>query len=595
MGDTTLSGKSNSRLVFQYILKMIPILMKISPSLLLLTICLRVLQIGVPLIQVYLTTILVEQVTLVTQFGVGEMRRAIIILLIQFLFLFISTLLKSFNRYLMSKLNYKTKYYFDRLVAEKASRLPLVLYENADYYNQLERASGQSERAMSFVDNCFSIIQNAVTITGFLVILFSFHWGLALSLITIIFPSLIVNIKTGKWRFQQMLQQTPAERKSMYLLDLLSTRQAAKEIRIFGLKDFLTTRWSYIYWKNAREKLSLDKKTEIYISFVDLSGIVVNTLAAAFLIWLGALGRVTIGHYVALTQALIQVHTMLDEIAHKVANVYEDALYTSTLFSFLSLPTENSEEKNSLPFPNIINAISVNGVSFSYPSHEKNVLDNVSFSINPGEKIAIVGENGSGKTTLAKCLLGLYKPLRGEILINELDLADINKEELRKYMTAVFQDFVQYQFTAKDNIAVGKPELVNNVERIKSAAQISGAHKFITQLDKGYDTELGPYFFGGQEISLGQWQKVAISRAFLRNAEIIVLDEPTASLDPISEAEIFNDFMRLSQGKTAIFITHRLGSCKLADRILVLKEGRLIEEGKHEELIAVNGEYHKMF
>ena len=602
MGETndpiSISKQSanQKKIILKFIREMIPIVWRISPLLLISTILLRVLKAFAPIVQLYLTAQLVDSVTQVISSGIQEITSALSILIVQFGLLVFTSAVNYIDSYVMKVLSYRTQYYFDRLIAEKASKISLIKFENSTYFDQLSRAGGHSERAISFVDNIFFIGQNIVTIIGYLVILLTFHWGLALGLFILIFPSLIAHVKAGNWRFNQMLGQTSSERKANYIFDLVSSREAAKELRVFDLRDFLLQRWQAIFWKNTREKLALEKKTQGYFYLVDVIGIMITSLTAVFLIWLGALGRVTIGHYVALIQAIEQVHKILEDIAFRLAMIYQDSLFASTLFSFLDIPIEEEESKAYEAFPTPLKrGITVSNLSFIYPTRSEKTLQNISFHIQPGEKVAIVGANGSGKTTLVKCLLGLYPIEEGMIFYDQINLNDINPVEVRENVTAVFQDFVQYQLTACENIGIGRYKNMEDRQAIYNAAKKSGAHVFLSSLKNGYETELGPFFLDGQELSYGQWQKVAISRAFFRDAEIIVLDEPTASLDPLAEAALFNQFMELTEGKTSFFISHRLGSCRNADRILVLKDGCLVENGHHDELLSLNGTYAQMF
>ncbi len=595
-GNIDQEYSEKRQVIVKFIRKTVPIVWKVSPSMLIITIKLRILQALVPIAQLYLTALLVNRVTQVIANGIEEMPGALLILLIQLGLLLASSGFRLLDAYVMEVLSFRTQYFFDCLVAEKASNISLIEFESSNYFDHLSRAGGHSDRALGLVDNVFSITQNIITIVGYLVVLISFHWGLALGLFILIIPSLIAHVKAGHWRFNQMVHQTSSERKASYLLDLISSREAAKELRVFRLREYLTQRWDKIFWKNTNEKLGLEKKTQWYFYAVDAIGYIIMFLTATFLIWLGSLGRVTIGHYVALIQAIEQVHDTLENIAYLLALIYQDALFASTLFTFLELPVEKQESKSYKPLPTPLKeGITINKLSFSYPTNANKTLEDISFHVRPGEKVVIVGENGSGKTTLVKCLLGLYPIDQGTIYFDRTDLTDIDPIDLRNHITAVFQDFVQYQLTGLENIGVGRTEKMKDKQAIFTAAKKTGADEFLSHLKNGYETELGPYFFEGQELSQGQWQKVAISRAFFRDSEIIVLDEPTASLDPLAEGALFNRFIDLTEGKTSFFISHRLGSCRNADRVLVLKNGRLVENGHHDELMQLNGVYAQMF
>ncbi|WP_339158555.1 ABC transporter ATP-binding protein [Paenibacillus sp. FSL W8-0186] len=583
------------KLTLQYIKRMLLIVWSIDPFLLCTTLLLRISQALIPVLQTWLTLQLVNQITLLLEKGSPYILNPLSTLLLQLLVFMASAGIKACDRYVLSKLRIRTQYHFDQLIAEKSSKIPLIHMESSDYYDHFYRISGNSVRVINLIDNVFSILQNTVMLFSMLILMAAVHWGLALGVLLLIIPSLIVNITIGNLRYRQMLEQTPVERKTGYLLDLLSSRLTAKELRSFNLSKYFIDRWSKLFWKNGYEKLYLEKKTSVSVFVVDAFGILVTGTVMILLIWLGALGKLTMGAYVAMTQTLTTVQRGLEDIAFRMAAIYEDSLFSNPLFTFLELPEEDHDGRV-FSFPNqILKGIQVRNLSFKYPKQNVKALEDVNIHINQGEKIAIVGENGSGKTTLIKCLLGLYPATEGEILIDDIDIRQINLTELRNHITVLYQDFVQYQFSAEENIGVGRVDKMMDKEMIFRAAEKGGALDFIKDLKLGFDTQLGPYFSGGVELSLGQWQKMAISRAFFRDAPIVILDEPTAALDPLAEAAIFDQFMTLSKGKTAIFISHRLGSCRNADRIIVMKEGKIVESGNHNELIHLQGEYHRMF
>lgn len=583
------------QLTLLYIKRMLLIVWSIDPFLLFITLSLRISQALIPVLQTWLTLQLVNQITLLLEKGSSFILTPLNTLLIQLLLFMASAGIKACDRYVISKLKIRTQYHFDQLIAEKSSKIPLINMESSGYYDHFFRISGNSVRVINLIDNVFSILQNIVILFSLLILMAAVHWGLALGVLLLIIPSLIVNITMGNLRYRQMLEQTPVERKTGYLLDLLSSRSTAKELRSFNLSQYFIGKWSNLFWKNGYEKLYLEKKTSLSIFVVDAIGIIVTGAVTTLLIWLGAVGKLTMGAYVAMTQTLTTVQRALEDIAFRLAAIYEDSLFSNPMFTFLELPEENHEEKV-LPFPKkILKGIQVWNLSFTYPEQNTKALQDISFHINQGEKIAIVGENGSGKTTLIKCLLGLYPVTEGEILIDDIDVRLINLSELRNNITVLYQDFVQYQFSAGENIGIGRVDKILDKEMIFQAADKGGAIDFIKDLPLGFDTQLGPYFSGGVELSLGQWQRMAISRAFFRDSQIVILDEPTAALDPLAEAAIFDQFMTLSEGKTAIFISHRLGSCRNADRIIVMKEGRIVESGNHNELIHLQGEYTRMF
>lgn len=328
---------------------------------------------------------------------------------------------------------------------------------------------------------------------------------------------------------------------------------------------------------------------------MDSSHSLLNIGTFGLLVWLGYKGSLTVGHYVSLTQALVQIEGMISGLGRNIAGIYEESLFVNEVLNYLELETEESGEKK-IKFPEPLRGgIEVFDLAFAYTSQSPPVLKGVNFRVRPGEKIAIVGENGAGKSTLVKCLLGLYIPDSGTIRFDGIDIRDIEKDSMRANVSAVFQDFISYQLTARENIAMGQVSKISDDAAIMEAADKAGAGELIRRLPQGIDTELGPLFDNGYELSGGQWQKIALSRAFMKDAQVVILDEPTAAPDPKAEAEVYDNFTRLYEGKTTIMISHRLSSCRHADRIIVLRDGKIIEEGNHDELIRREGEYAQMF
>lgn len=573
--------------------KVLGLLFSLAPGYLLINVLIKMIQVLIPLYQVYLTTQLIDQIGLVFT-GRTRWESAFDIILIQTLLIYLEYFLVNISRLFLIIMSQRMSYHFDYSIIVKTSNIPFLLFENADYYKQKELTHGHSDRGIRLVDNLFEIIKNFLTIIGYVGILISIHWTLVLGIAITVIPFLIINVRISRWRYELTYKQTNSIRKSSFLLSLLTDRYSAKEIRLFELFPFLSTKWSELYWERANQFIRFNKKVTYATMGIDGFRTIMGFLVSGLLLWLGIIGKMTIGQYVAITQAVLKTQSSIESIAIKFSGIYEDAMYTKHYFEFLELPEEKSEVQTREFESPLQQGILVQDLKFSYPRNQ-NTLKNISFSIKPGETIAIVGENGSGKTTLVKCLLGLYDSYEGEIRYNGIELKQIKIPSLRKHVSAVFQDFVQYPLSVKENIALGNIDKINDNDAIIRAAEKSGADQFIRYLKNSYDTDLGPYFAGGQDISQGQWQKIAISRAFIRDAEVLILDEPTASLDPKAEELIFERLMEISKGKTSIFISHRLGSCRKADRILVMQRGHLIESGSHEDLMKLNGEYAQMF
>lgn len=579
--------------LFRTLVKLYRLLWNVSPLRMIGIVFCRILLAIFPIIQLYILIVLVNMVTdaIANRIPFVEVLEVVSI---QVGLTIITAGVRSVNGMVMNSLKIRTRYHIEELLLIQSSRLPLTYFDRPDFYDSFHRAMA-SQNSLILLEISFAFIQSLITVVGYLVTIASFHWLLAVVMLVFVVPSLIVNMRLGRNRFDQMVMQTPVARKAQYHFDLLVDRKAAKEIRIFGLAEYLIDRWKIYFWKNAGEQIRLERKGAYLNWGVESFGSIIGGVFIAAVAWLGTQGRLSIGQYVALVEAFKSANDLLILISSNIAFMYQNVLYARELFDFLELKIESEPvSPSSLP-DQMNNGIIVENISFQYPGRSEPAIQNISLSIRPGQKVAIVGDNGAGKTTLAKCLLGLYRPSNGIIRLDGINLNEIDRRELGKKITAVFQDYVQFQLTARENIGFGNLNKLNDDNLLEVAAAKSGADEFIENMQERYDAQLGPMFDGGQELSQGQWQKIALSRAYFRDADIVVLDEPTASMDPITEASIFENFLQIAKGKTAVIITHRLGICKAVDWIIVLKNGQVVEQGVHEELLESGGEYQKMY
>ncbi|KQO17408.1 ABC transporter ATP-binding protein [Paenibacillus sp. Leaf72] len=581
--------------IFKVLLKLFVLLWEVSSLHLVILIILKVLQIFIPILQMFLVTRLIDRITSFLIPGASsELFDTIIhIVLLQIGLLILNSILKSIERIVMFQLKAKTKFYIQNEVGKKTTQISYENFENPQLYDEIYKAS-TGDRSLDLVDASVQIVQDIFTLISYLIVIGTLlDWRLAGIICVLFVISLIANMKLGHLKFTQIMNQTPLNRKMNYFFSLLTGKDAAKEIRTFDLSNYLMNKWKKVYWSSYSDQQKLEIKATLILSILDVFIIVTVNLIILYLAQISYIKQYSIGLFVAVNQAITTSQSSISILSMQISRIYNNALYAKELFSFLEKKNEITGNHTEKIFPERIEkGIYVKNLYFSY-STGKYSLENVSFEIKKGQKIAIVGHNGAGKSTLAKCLLGLYNPSQGEIYYDDLEIRDIERQSFTKRVTSVFQDFVRYQLTLRENIGFGNVEKMDDEALLNNSINKAGLEKKIFK--KGFDTQLGTIFNGGVDLSIGQWQKISLSRAFISEAEIIILDEPTAALDPITEVEVFDKFLELSGDKTAIFITHRLGSCKSADNILVLDNGKLIEQGTHEELVKMNGEYAEMF
>lgn len=481
-----------------------------------------------------------------------------------------------------------------RLIIDKTRRLSLAQFENPELYNQLQRANqGLEDRLFSTITFLFRVISGVITLSSLLIFLLFIHWAIPLVLFigSVIFSIIRVRLFIEQYTLHR--KQTTEMRKLSYLERLMTAREAAREIRLYGLGRYLRNNWNKLNDKLKKERLIITRR-ESGLAFISSGG---NTMTFAVvltgIVYLATFGLLSVGQYAAFIRAVSQFQIDLINLFWDLALINNDLRYIKDFFDYLDL----SEEKTdgiSLPENQLAVGIKCEQVSFTYPDSSEPVLSHIDLHIKPGERIALVGDNGAGKTTLIKLLLGLYEPTAGKIIVEGTDLKEVNVASWRKKCTAIFQDFHKYFLSVKDNIGIGQIDKINDKEEIIKAAKSSGADEMISEFPAGYDTLLGKEF-DGEELSQGQWQKVAIARAYVRDAELLILDEPTAALDPQAEVDIYKQFQEVAVDKTTIFISHRLGICKLADQIIVLNNGGIVEQGTHEQLMKEGGHYAGMF
>ena len=481
-------------------------------------------------------------------------------------------------------------------VMKHASQLDLTAYEDPIYYDRLERARVQATDRLVMIQSIGRLELQLITAIGWSVAVMWYAPWLMLLLIAAVLPAFLGETHFAFLGYAKNFRQTPIKRQLDYLRQAGATKEAAKELKLFNLADFFTQRFArlseIIYQQDvalARKRLGIGS----ILSFVSTGG---YYAAYAYVIWRTIAGKLSIGTFYFMTNAILQASSNIQQVFSTLSGIADQALFLTDLLAFFQMKPSIQSKPNAFPVPRPIQkGFEFRNVSFVYPGTDRLVLNRLNFHLDPGERVALIGENGQGKTTIVKLITRLYDPTQGEILLDGVDLREYDLEGLYREIGVIFQDFMRYEMTARENIAVGKIEEINDLPALKSAAQKSLADEVIAHLSAGFEQMLGRRFEGGVDLSGGEWQKLALARAYLRDAQLLVLDEPTAALDARSEYQVFQRFAELTRGKMALFISHRFSTVRMADRIVVLENGSIAEEGTHDHLTRMGGRYAEMF
>ena len=503
---------------------------------------------------------------------------------------------------LQEQVGFLVRHHVQYLILNKAAQLDIAFFETPAFYDEMEKARGEGYRAHNLAVLSVSIVSSTVSLAAMLGLLLAVHWAAALVLLVTSAPQVIVGGHYAGKRFTLVGAMARSQRMAHYLSRLLGSRDAVKEIRIFGLHNELLRRFNS-FWRSYIGETARLRFAQERSGF--LLGLL--TLAGTASIWAYAVvravgGHITVGTVALAFQAAEQGRSGLSRLFQDLGLFYEHTVFAGTLFRFLDLDPRSVEgalappPASPVPIPDqLTQGIEFRKVSFRYPRSDRFVLRDVSFTIAANGTVAVVGENGAGKTTLVKLLSRFYDPTEGAIYLEGRDLREYDLGDLRRHIGVIFQDFVRYDLSVRENIGFGQLDLLEDDERVSRAAEEGGALDLIRRLPHGFDTVLGKEFDEGVDLSGGEWQKVALSRAFMREAQVLILDEPTAALDAFAEHDVFSRFAQLTADRTAILISHRFSTVRMAQHIVVLEQGELVEQGSHEELLARNGTYARMF
>lgn len=596
----SLLSKIRKRLEGRDLIKILQLVWESSPRWVAISVILTLIQSTFPVLILYSTKLVLDNVTVALESGAdlsSAFNEISVFVVLLATVSGLSIIFQSAIDYSFGSLSAHLTDYLQTILQKKAVEVDLESYENPEYYDILYRAEEEvSFRPANVIFALMRLGRSAISLVGIVILLATFNPLITLVLMVAVFPGIVARFLYTRKLYVWQRENAKIFRDVYYTNSILTDEGTAKENRLFGLSDYFLNRSIGLRDTLREERLTLSRQYH----FFEVSGQLITTVVIfslfGVIIQQTLSGSITIGDLVMYYQAFERGQGYLRGFLGGIVEIYENSLFISNLYEFLELEPKIVDPPEPVPFPDAIEqGIVIKNLNFNYPNSERQTLKDINMTIGAGETIAIVGENGSGKTTLIKLICRLYQPNSGCIEIDGINLVDLKVADLRNNISVVFQDYVEYLLSARENIWLGRIDLPQDSERIISAAKYSGIDAVISKMSKGYDTILGKQLGEGEDLSTGEWQKIAIARAHLRESQILILDEPTSSLDAKAEQEIFEKFRELAEGRSTILISHRLSTIKMADRIYYLNDGIIAESGTHQELIAQQGLYATMF
>ncbi len=569
---------------------------KVNPSLFYANVLARTINAVLPVIILWIGKLIIDEVVLQIAAETKDLDRLWLLVAVEFGLAILSDLMSRAISLTDGLLGDQYSINTSVRIIKKTSELNLDQLEDSEFYDKLERARQQTTGRVGLMSNILTQGEDLVVIFSLLAGVVAFEPWLIILLVVSVIPTIINEIKFSGTSYSLARSWTQERRELDYLRYAGASDVTAKEVKLFGLSNYLAERFKNLSDTYYLMSKKLAKQRAGWGSLFNVIGTGAYYGAYLLIVFRTVAGIFTLGDLTFLSGSFNRLRSKLQGFFTRFTAITESALYLQDYFEFLDLKysEETSEEK--LPLPKKIKkGFEFKNVGFKYPKSEAWVVRNINFELKAGEKLAFVGENGAGKTTLIKLLLRFYEPTEGEILLDDIPVREYNQTQYQQYFGVIFQDFVKFELTLRENIAMGEIEEIKNQPRIDSAAEKSLANEVISEMPRGYDQQLGKRFKQGKDLSGGQWQKIAIARAYMKDAEVLILDEPTSALDARAETEAFDRFIKLTEGKTAVIISHRFSTVRIADRIMVLKNGAVLEIGTHRELMKNDKLYAELF